>query len=71
MLSLFDNFIYNVGSTGAATEEDAIETEQQQSSTSNIFTGPGTVGDYSHFNNKLSIADFDLLKVLFLFLFYK
>ncbi len=28
-----------------------------------ISSSPGTVGDYSHFNSKLSIADFDLLKV--------
>jgi hypothetical protein len=27
------------------------------------------VGDYSHFNQKLSISDFDLLKVIQLFVF--
>jgi hypothetical protein len=28
-----------------------------------VQTGTEKVGDYSHFNNKLTIADFDLLKV--------
>lgn len=28
-----------------------------------VPTGTEKVGDYSHFNNKLTIADFDLLKV--------
>ncbi len=27
-------------------------------------------GDYSHYNNKLSINDFDLLKVLFIGFYY-
>ena len=51
---------------GGAVEESGSETHEPLSNNANslMFAGPGSVGDYSAFNNKLSIADFDLLKVL-------